>query len=300
MKIYITNNLVDEPTGGGNQFLKALKKQFKSINVYVEDPREANIILFNSHQEIDQVLFLKKHLKEDTKFVHRIDGPMRLYNNMSDERDLIAYQLNNICADAVIFQSKWSRNANLQLGLNIGSKQHTVIVNAVDDTIFNAKKNDKLKHKIKIIASSWSSNIRKGFNIYKYLDDVLDFEKYEFSFMGRSPYKFNNIRNLGALRTELVAKNLQNSDIFITASENDPCSNSLIEAMSCSLPAIALRSGGHPEIVKNGGVLFEKKEEIIDKIEELCENYVSCKNNIIVDNISQVADKYLYFFENIM
>ena len=297
MKVYITNKIVNTPTGGGNQFLRALKKNFKFKNLYTEDPSLADIILFNSHQEIEQVLSLRQALSGKAKFVHRIDGPMRLYNKMSDERDLIAYQLNNLCADAAIFQSEWSRDANLQLGLNLGNKQCAVICNAVDDTIFNENRKEKVGQKIKLIASSWSNNIKKGFDTYKYLDETLDFEKYDFAFMGRTPYDFNNIRCLGALRTEQVAENLRNSDIFITASENDPCSNSLIEALNCKVPAIALRSGGHPEIIKKGGLLFEQNQDIINKIEELCDNYMNYKNNIETTTISQVVDKSLSFFK---
>ena len=299
MKIYITNKLIDEPTGGGNQFLKALKKHFKLKDAYTDDPHEADVVLFNSHQEVEEVMYLKNFLNKDIKFVHRVDGPMRLYNRMDDERDSVVYQLNNICADAIIFQSEWSRSANIELGMNVGDKRYAIISNAVDDTIFNENKEKKTKNKIKLISSSWSDNVRKGFDTYMYLDKTLDFEKYEFSFMGRSPYEFNNIRNLGPLKTEQVAENLQNSDIFITASENDPCSNSLIEALSCKLPVVALRSGGHPEIVKSGGILFDEKEEVNSKIDELYKSYNNYKNDIVINNISQVSTEYLSFFESL-
>ena len=50
-------------------------------------------------------------------------------------------------------------------------------------------------------------------------------------------------------------------------SQDDPCSNSLIEALHCGLPAIVLNSGGHPEIIGNAGVKFKNRKEIIEAIE---------------------------------
>ena len=40
-------------------------------------------------------------------------------------------------------------------------------------------------------------------------------------------------------------------------SYRDSCPNALIELMSFHLPVIGLSSGGIPEIVKNGGILYE-------------------------------------------
>ena len=295
MKIFITNKLIDGPTGGGNQFLKALKHQFTKKGLYTEDPLHADIVLFNSHQNLGLVHQLRE-INLRAKFVHRLDGPMRLYNNMDDQRDYMAYQMNSDYADAVIFQSEWSKQANIKLGLDISGKKDTVIHNAPDPGIFYPSDKKQKNDKIRLIASSWSDNIRKGFLTYKYLDETLDFNKYEFFFMGRSPIAFKNIVSLGALTSQEVADELRKSDIFITASENDPCSNSLIEALSCGLPALALNSGGHPELVGQGGALFSKKEEIVNKLEDLCDNCINYQSNIKERTIEKVTDMYVCFF----
>ena len=141
--------------------------------------------------------------------------------------------------------------------------------------------------------------MRKGFGVYDYLDKKLDFSKYEYSFAGNSPLEFQNIKMLGCLRTEELASQLCRHDIFITASENDPCSNSLIEAMSLDLPVVALNSGGHPEIVRKGGLLFNTKEEIIEKINFLSHNIDKFRNKIVLPSMEDTAQRYLYFFEKI-
>ena len=296
MQIYIANKLVEGPYGGGNQFLKSLRSEFIRAGIYCEDPHRANIVLFNSHQNLEEV----SHLKQDNLkaiFVHRLDGPMRLYNNMSDQRDMMAYQMNTAFANAVIFQSEWSKQANLKLGLDIGDKNNVVVHNAVNSSVFKKNPNRQRGNKIRLITSSWSDNIKKGFLTYKYLDENLDFDNYELVFMGRSPVKFKNILNLGPLNTENVVKELKRSDIYITASENDPCSNSLIEALSCGLPALALNSGGHSELVKSGGLLFFENKEIINKLGKICDNYSEYKRNIRVDSIDAVSKKYIEFFK---
>ncbi len=88
MKINIVYNISDAPTGGGNQFLRALAESFRRSGHYTETPEQAQCILFNSHHCIAEVLELKKRFPEKV-FVHRVDGPMRLYNSPSDNRDFI-------------------------------------------------------------------------------------------------------------------------------------------------------------------------------------------------------------------
>ena len=47
MKINILFNFKNEAFGGGNQFLKALRKEFEKRKIYDEDYKKADVILFN-------------------------------------------------------------------------------------------------------------------------------------------------------------------------------------------------------------------------------------------------------------
>ena len=67
--------LKDEPLGGGNQFLKALKKEAQKNDSYSENLEDAQLILFNSHHNPIKVLEARKKYS-DHIFVHRVDGPM--------------------------------------------------------------------------------------------------------------------------------------------------------------------------------------------------------------------------------
>lgn len=299
MKINIYFKLKNGAWGGGNQFLKAIREYLISINVYEEDYTKADVILFNSHQYLDDILKIK--LKYPNKiFLHRIDGPMVHYRGGSDRIDLFLFIINNVLADGTIFQSNYSKNACFDLGLK-NNTYETTIINAPNSKIFNFKDRtifDKNK-KIKLIATSWSSNIRKGFEVYKWLDENLDFTKYEMKFIGNSPVKFTNLKHIEPLASENLSNELKNSDIFITASQKDPCSNSLIEAIHSGLPTIVLNDGGHPEIISNAGLTFNKPEEIPQLLHNIVDNYEDYVCNIDLPNIDDVGKLYFNFCEKI-
>lgn len=303
-KIHILTTLREGPFGGGNQFLKGLKKYFKNKNVYNENPKDSDIILFNSYPFNEEFRFKEAYkLKKQNKvIIHRINGPIFKIRNKDLLIDKIIYCFNQILVDGTIFQSNWCKSENHKLGLK-KNKNEIVIYNAADSKIFNKDKKIPFnrERKIKFIATSWSQNWRKGFDIYQYLDKNLDFSKYEMTFIGNSPIKLKNIKWIKPLNSKDLANQLGQHDIFITASQTDPCSNSLIEALHCGLPAIGLSDGGHPEIIGKNGLLFNNRNDIVDKIEELVKNYDYYQKNIDLSNIdfNNVGASYYNFCEKI-
>ena len=299
MKVNICFEFKEGASGGGNQFLKALKDQFKNRNIYTESTKDADIIIFNSYQYIIDLIKIK--IKYPNKhIVHRIDGPIRLYNEMSDKRDLITNTSNHYLADATIYQSNFSKQTNLELGLRV-KKLSSIIINAPSENFSIDNKASAHKNaKITIISSSWSENIKKGFETYRWLDQNLDFKRYDFIFAGRSPYQFKNIKFLGALSTRDLSHALLKSDIYITASQNDPCSNSLLEAMHTGMPVVALNSGGHPELAQGKkAFLFEGSEDILEKI-ELASNSIELDSDIEhLPTIEEASSQYINFLKEV-
>lgn len=292
MKIHILYNFKDGAWGGGNQFLKALRKCFVKKGCYAESSEDADVILFNSHHKLDSAIKLKKRHPEKI-FAHRIDGPIFYIRNYDLELDRDIFLINNNLADISIFQSKWSYQKCLELGYN-KNRYEKIIHNGVDSNIFNRENRIEFAadRKIKLIATSWSDNWRKGFHLYKWLDETLDFDRCDFTFIGNSPVKFINIQHINPLSSKELGEQLKKHDIFITASENDPCSNSLIEALSCGLPAVVKNDGGHPELIKKGGITFDTEEECLNAIETVANNYERYQRNIDVDTIEKTATEY--------
>ena len=299
MKLYIAYNFKESAFGGANQFLKALKKYCKGQGVYSDSIRNADVVLFNSMIPYSKA-FLIKYVYPRKLYVHRVDGPCKLYNDMSDKRDDMVYALNNRVADATIFQSKYVMEESVRLGCP-RQRFETVIYNGCDKNIFFRKKEEidsQLRNRrIKIIATSFSDNWNKGFKTYQWMDQHIDFDRYEMTFVGRAPCEFENIRILPPMKSQDLAECLRQQDIYITASINDPCSNSLIEAMSCGLPALALNSGGHPEIIGSGGILFESEDQIPERLEEIVQNYDLYSSRAEGEGIEAVGLKYIEFIQ---
>jgi glycosyltransferase involved in cell wall biosynthesis len=170
-----------------------------------------------------------------------------------------------------------------------------VIPNAADPEIFHSRGRQpfNVDRKIRLISVSWSDNLNKGAPVYQWLDDHLDWGRYEYTFVGRSPVSFQNIHTLSPITSEALAKELRQNDVFITASRNDPCSNSLIEALACGLPALYLGSGGHSEIVGEAGFAFQSAEEILQLLSRLIADYSQRQALIRLPSIAETADKYL-------
>lgn len=298
MKIHILYNFNEGAWGGGNQFLKALRKYFVKEGCYVEFPNKSDVILFNSHHELKSVLRLKME-RPQTIFIHRVDGPILYTRGRDRETDKIIFDFNQSIADGTVFQSKWSRNKSYELGMK-KNEFETVIINAPDSEIFYPQKTKKYQgEKIKLIATSWAPNIRKGFDIYKFLDENLDSDRYEMTFVGRSPIKFKRIEYIPPQSSERLAEILRQYDIFITASRNDPCSNALIEALHCGLPAVARNDGGHPEIVGEAGELFGDKRDVLDAIEKVAQNYEYYRDRIKMLTMEAIGKRYYEFADRI-
>ncbi len=292
MKIHIIFEFVEGPWGGGNQFLKALKNEFIKMNVYSENISEANVILFNSHHFLEKVKEIKLKYPEKV-FIHRIDGPVQLARGSDEGTDKIIFKANNSYANGTVFQSQWIKNETEKLGFTY-QKPSQIIINAPNSDIFYKKSNIELENykKMKIISTSWSGNIRKGFDVYQWLDKNFDFNLFEMTFVGNSPITFKNITHKKPMTSAELANELRQHHVYLTASKYEPCSNALIEAMHCGLPALAYDNGGNPEIVGNGGELFIDNSEIIEKLNKIKKNYISYCKKIDLLSIKQVANKY--------
>ena len=299
LKIHIAFPIAEESGGGGRQFLKALREYLRSINACEETVDNAHAVLFNSHHHIDKVTPIRlKH--PDKIFVHRIDGPMRLYNLKTDKRDDIVYAADRYLADATIFQSAWSKEQNHRLGLNENNFE-AVIHNAPEPTIFNRDNRTAFSsdRKTRLIAASWSTNWNKGFATYEWLDKHLDFDRYEMTFVGNSPIRFRNANHIPRLSSQALAEKLKQCDIFVFASPIEACSNLLLEALHCGLPVVGINGSSNGELIGQAGETFTNPNEIPHLLEEIVDNYHHFQTNIRNPSIDQVGREYYDFIADV-
>jgi glycosyltransferase involved in cell wall biosynthesis len=136
-----------------------------------------------------------------------------------------------------------------------------------------------------LIATSWSDNPNKGGDTLEWL--------FELTLLGRFRGSFARARVLEPKPSHDVASELRRHDLYIAASRNDPCSNALLEALACGLPAAYLSSGGHPELVVGGGLPFAESEELPSVLEQLVHDIEMHRAAIRVPLLAEVADRYL-------
>jgi glycosyltransferase involved in cell wall biosynthesis len=299
-EVAIFHHFQKPPYGGGNQFLMALTKELKNRGVDIGSNSigpKTKVVMFNSF-EFDKPKLEKLWRKHHPRMIQRLAGPIGVYRGTDIEIDKAIWEWNKEFADATIFISDFSYKKYVELGL-VGKEPHTIL-NASDPEIFNRKGRiapPDGQRKVKLIATAWSPNPKKGGPFLSWLDEHLDHDKYELTFVGRTEAKFKGTRVLEPVPSEGVAKLLKEHDIYIAPSQDDPCSNALVEAQTCGLPAVFLRSGGHPEIVKEGGEGFSTNEEALVAIDKVAANYSRYQDKISNPTLKQIADQYLAAFK---
>jgi glycosyltransferase involved in cell wall biosynthesis len=282
------------PSGGGNQFIRALTRELERGGLSVEANRISGgtrACLFNSFNF--DARRLRRFARPDVRMVHRVDGPIAAYRGFDDGTDTRVIEVNQTFADATVVQSRFSLDKHAALGLDLRSP--VVIPNAPDPSVFfPAERRDPLGDRpLRLIASSWSQNERKGLDVLVWLDRHLDFERYEVTFVGQVAGTFEWIRSVPPLPSEPLADLLRAHDAYLIGSRDDPCSNALLEALACGLPAVYLRSGGHPELVGEGGIGFDAPEELPGILERLRAELDERRAAIRVPALADVAARYL-------
>ena len=225
--------------------------------------------------------------------IHRIDGPTTLYRGWGGDEDNKIFDLNKRFAFTTVFQSAYSFKESYRLGYRAVSP--VVIHNSINHTIFhrNGRVPFNNNRKVRLISSSWSDNPRKGGPFLKWLDGHLDWDRFEYTFVGRVKEKFENIVHIQPLDSYKLADLLRKNDIFISPSHNEPCSNALLEAQACGLPAVYRNEGGNPELVSFGGLPFTGEGDFCRQLDRIVKNYSLFESLISIRSIDEVASRYI-------
>ena len=290
----VFHEYVPPPSGGGHQFVRALSRELERRGLVLETNRISSgtrTCLFNSFNF--DASRLCRFAREDVRMVHRVDGPIGVYRGFDDGTDKHIVELNRRFADATVVQSRYSLEKHAELGLELRSP--VLIPNAPDPEIFHppAAWNALEGRRLRVIATSWSDNPRKGADVLEWLDSHLDEDELEVTFAGRTETKFERIRVVGPLASQELAELLRAQDVYLAASRDDPSSNALLEGLACGLPAAFLRSGGHPELVGEGGLGFDDAEELPELFAQLRRELDVRRAAIRVPALADVTERYL-------
>jgi glycosyltransferase involved in cell wall biosynthesis len=292
--IGIAHTFVKPPWGGSNQFLLALREELRRHGYRVAAnavARRTRAIVLNAFL-VDDAL-LRSLLHPQCRVVHRVDGPVGAYRGFDDGADARIAELNAELADVTVFQSLYSLEQHRELGIEL--RQPIVIPNAVDPAIFfpPQSRGPLGGRRIRLVATSWSDNPNKGGETYRWLDANLDPDRYELTFVGRINVELERATVIPPVGQRELAEILRGHDVYVAASRHDPCSNALIEALACGLPAVYARSGGHPELVGEAGFGFDDEVEIPALLERLAAEYEERRADIAIRSLPEVTEAYL-------
>ena len=273
MKIAIGTKIQSGPWGGGNQFVVNLKKYLEKEGHFVTNKltdRNLDVILLTEPRKTSEtstfnhkdIIKYKKYINNDVTVFHRI--------NECDERKNTNYMNKfiieaNKSSDVTIFVSSWLKNLYVKLGIK-KENLHVVMAGA-DGEVFN---NHNFKpwvedQKLKLVTHHWGTNYNKGYEIYQYIDKLLNNpiwrEKIEFTFIGNLPrnISLNNTNLIAPQSGKKLAESLKVNDLYITGSLFEPSGNHHIEAAQCGLPILYINSGGTTEYCKDFGIEYSIK-----------------------------------------
>jgi glycosyltransferase involved in cell wall biosynthesis len=284
------------PAGGGSQTLGAVVGEMRRRGVRVElgtIPSSSRAVLFNSFNFDFERFDVLARRADGVRMVHRVGAVTSLYRGFDDGTDARVGAINREHADATIAISHATIEMYRRIGIELVEAR--VIYNGCDHRIFhpNGRAPFARDRKTRLISSSWSDNPRKGAPTYRWLEENLDWSRYEFTFVGNTATPFEKIRHVPPLSSHELAAELRRHDAFVTATENDAYSNALVEALSCGLPAVYLVSGGSAEAVKDAGFGFHDREEIPGLLDRLVQEYELRQAAISLPSLEEITDQYL-------
>lgn len=315
MKISIGTNIKEGPWGGGNLFAKSLKqhlennrhKVFTDLSeddldiILITEPRKTSESSSFTH---DDVLNYLKYVNSKALVFHRFNE----CDERKDTKFVNKFMINaNRVSDASIFVSTWLKDLYTDQGLKVENSY--IVLAGADRDIFNPQdyKPWDGKSKLKIVTHHWGANWNKGFEIYTYLDRLLDDKKwnkrFSFTYIGNMPkkIKFKNTEVLEPLSGKKLAKRIKENHLYLTASINEPSGNHHIEGAQCGLPLLFINSGGIPEYCKKFGVIFEGKSDFLEKLDYVSSNYELYLDKMThyPNDANTMSDEYLRIFEKI-
>jgi glycosyltransferase involved in cell wall biosynthesis len=302
VKVAFTIDPFTRRGGGSFSFARTLAEHLGSLKIPVSfDLRiPADVVLLFANQASLRHVAWQHAL--GARILHRLDeriDPAEDPGRRAKHRHLIAL---NAFADMTLFQSHFVEG---NIGPHLERPSGIVIHNGVDTTLFRPDgPRVPLEGRPSILHTTWSVGASKRIDRLQQLLD-LPYPDLVLHLVGRHEEAEGSWKNdprvrfHGSRDSQQVAQFMRSADIFFFPSENDPCSNTVLEAMACGIPILYHPSGGTPELVGDAGVCLEPSvaaavERALAARDEL---HAGCLRRAQEFRIETVAKKYVEAME---
>jgi glycosyltransferase involved in cell wall biosynthesis len=248
--------VADAPQGGMYSFYRNFRAYLRARGMAVTDDLagECDVLMANSWAIDHRLVARVKRRRPGTTVLHRVDGSATEYGRegTADVRQALV----NLLADATVFQSSYGRAATR--GRGIIGQDGPVIHNPVDIERFRPD-GDRLAlpGRVRLAHVAFSTNARKGsaavYELARRRPDVT------FVMVGcyDGAPRLDNLAQLGYVEWDRLPTVLRSCHALLTLSENETCSNVVLEALASGLPVLYRASGGTPELVAECGAAMD-------------------------------------------
>lgn len=181
-----------------------------------------------------------------------------------------------------------SENKRKCLSYGLSSEENTIVLpNCVDDTLFRPNDDRSFRKEMGIndndfvVSFSGAFIKRKGAKVLSEAIAKLSDAHIKAIFMGRlvegdkSEPDCPGIVYKGSTEHSLMPKYLNASDVFVLPTQNEGCSNAIVEALACGIPVISSNRPFNDDILnENNSILIDP-----DSVDEVAEAILQMKNN---------------------
>lgn len=280
----------DVPHGGGARFVVGFEKFLKNKGhevvfnldsknlpdiLFMFDPRPLS---FSRNTITIKHTRLVRQNKIPVKIVHRL-------NDIGEPKNRPPSYVNDMIelanhSDHIFYVSNFVKDY-FSLRGEIKTKGD-VIYNGVDNDIFFPKSEYNLD-KIKLVTHHWSIDKLKGWDFYKKIDEWIEGNNIEFTIIGNIPddISYKNTEIVPPLTGRSLSDKIKESNIYVTASQYEPCGNHYLEGIACGLPILYQSKGGGVLDMQEFGEEYYDLINFENKLNLITENYDKYHNSII-------------------
>lgn len=312
MKIYTNYFRRRQISGGANSFLKVLHYTLRQRGVKFTNNLDDSydIAFINALTSGVSIEHLRYIYSRGIPLIHRAVGYSVSGSQAMRSAVLHGFPYGEylqLCftpyVNHTIFQSNWSFNQFKKNGFH---GEYSVIPNGVDISLFYPRRRPRFdsRQKVRIAIVSWSTDIAKGFPLYREIDKKLPYLPFiEVVFVGRTPHKnyFSNIKSFRPMSHIKLASFLRSCDGYIHFAACETCSNALLEALATHLPVLYLDSGSTSEFCRQHGCIYG--QDITQSLEEFLVSLPSLRKSYDraqLHDIRDTSQAYINLFKFVL